>query len=256
MQAFLVGRTLQGLGKRRAVGALQQISSSVGQAERRYWYAWANALQPALDASLLGSMGELPSDAHWLDHVQLVARRQAPGEALETLAAVVPGPPERWRCVIMGLLGDVRAMPTLFQCMADNSLARVAGEAFSLITGVDLAYEDMDTDWPEGFSAGPTEDPDDESVALDPDEDLPWPDVHEVSRWWAANEHAFPGGQRYLCGRPVSDAQCRQVLRDGYQRQRMAAAYELALMNPEEPLFDCAAPAFRQRERLGLPAVR
>ena len=42
-----------------------------------------------------------------------------------------------------------------------------------MITGVDIAYEDLEGAWPEGFVAGPTEDPEDENVAMDPDEDLP-----------------------------------------------------------------------------------
>jgi len=57
--------------------------------------------------------------------------------------------------------------------MTIPELARVAGEAFTMITGVDIAYEDLEGAWPEGFVAGPTEDPEDENVAMDPDEDLP-----------------------------------------------------------------------------------
>ena len=51
-------------------------------------------------------------------------------------------------------------------------LARVAGEAFTMITGVDIAYEDLEGEWPEDFEAGPTESPEDEDVEMDPDEDL------------------------------------------------------------------------------------
>jgi hypothetical protein len=41
-----------------------------------------------------------------------------------------------------------------------------------MITGVDIAYEDLEGEWPEGFEAGPTENPENENVAMDPDEDL------------------------------------------------------------------------------------
>jgi hypothetical protein len=41
-----------------------------------------------------------------------------------------------------------------------------------MITGVDIAYEDLEGVWPEGFEAGPTENPENENVAMDPDEDL------------------------------------------------------------------------------------
>jgi hypothetical protein len=38
----------------------------------------------------------------------------------------------------------------------------------------------------------------------------------------------------------------RQVLREGKQRQRAAAALELAIREPNKPLFNVAAPGFRQ----------
>lgn len=42
-----------------------------------------------------------------------------------------------------------------------------------VITIVDIAYDDLEGEWPEGFEAGPTENSEDEDVAMDPDEDLP-----------------------------------------------------------------------------------
>ena len=59
------------------------------------------------------------------------------------------------------------SIPWLIEKMKRPELARVAGEAFSLITGVDLAYDDLEGDWPEGFETGPTENPEDEDVAVD-----------------------------------------------------------------------------------------
>ena len=75
-----------------------------------------------------------------------------------------------------GIIGDPAFVPWLIGRMEIPELARAAGESFSMITGVDLAYDDLDTDAPEGFQAGPNDNPDDDNVALDPDEDLPWPD--------------------------------------------------------------------------------
>jgi hypothetical protein len=59
-------------------------------------------------------------------------------------------------------------------------------------------------------------------------------------------------GTRYLAGLPITEENCRHVLIHGYQRQRMAAALELALMNPGQPLFETRAPGFRQQRLLGL----
>lgn len=151
-----------------------------------------------------------------------------------------------------GTIGDPFYVPWLIAQMETPEYARVAGESFSMITGVDLAYDDLDTDWPEGFEAGPTEDPADENVEMDQDEDLPWPDPEKLGDWWAKHKSQYQTGVRYLCGKPISIEQCQHVLRYGFQRQRIAAALELALLQPDEPLFETRAPGFRQQELLGL----
>jgi uncharacterized protein (TIGR02270 family) len=149
-----------------------------------------------------------------------------------------------------GVAGDPAYIPHLLRQMSVPEHARVAGEAFSMITGVDLAYEDLEADWPDGFEAGPTENADDEDVAMDPDEDLPWPDPALVEQWWADNQSRFSPGTRYLCGGPVTAEHCRVVLETGYQRQRRAAAMELALMRQDVPLFETRAPGVRQQRVL------
>ncbi len=151
-----------------------------------------------------------------------------------------------------GVIGDPMSIPWLIRMMAVPDLARVAGESFTMITGVDLAYEDLEGEWPEGFEAGPTESPEDEDVEMDPDEDLPWPEPELISGWWSKNKGAFRNGTRYLLGQPISHEHLQQVLRNGYQCQRAAAAIELAMMHPGQPLFEVRAPGFRQQQVLGL----
>ncbi len=150
----------------------------------------------------------------------------------------------------IGVHGDASYVPWLIERMETPELARVAGEAFSMITGADLAYDDLESDRPEGFESGPTENPEDEDVALDPDEDLPWPAPDLIVRWWQTKAARFADPQRYLCGQPVTEAHCLDVLRTGFQRQRAAAALELTLMRADRPLFECRAPAFRQQAAL------
>jgi uncharacterized protein (TIGR02270 family) len=151
-----------------------------------------------------------------------------------------------------GAIGDPVLIHWLIEHMSIPELARVAGESFSLITGVDFVYEDLEDEWPEGFEAAPSEEPEDEYVARDPDEDLPWPDPKLIDEWWGKNKNNFRNGTRYLCGKPISEEQCQYVLRYGYQRQRAAAAFELAMMKPGTPLFNVKAPGFRQQRILGL----
>lgn len=78
-----------------------------------------------------------------------------------------------------GLFGDPVAVPWLIQQMRDESLARVAGEAFSLITGADLALLDLELEVLPDYDPGPNDDPDDDNVALDDDENLSWPEAGE-----------------------------------------------------------------------------
>ncbi len=149
-----------------------------------------------------------------------------------------------------GALGDPQAIPRLIEMMQAPELARRAGEAFSMITGVDIAYEDLETDAPGDFQAGPTENPEEEDVEMDPDEDLPWPDPELIGAWWHDNQKSFQSGKRYLAGHAISSEYCMHVLINGFQRQRMAAAMELTLLHPGRPLFEVRAPGYRQQRLL------
>ncbi|MGH8498653.1 MAG: TIGR02270 family protein, partial [Methylococcales bacterium] len=99
--------------------------------------------------------------------------------------------------------GDPVYMPWLIKQMESPKLARVAGEAFSFISGVDIAYEDLEGELRSQETAGPTEDPADEDVDMDPAEDLPVPDPILMERWWTQQQHNFQPHVRYLSGRPV-----------------------------------------------------
>ena len=125
-----------------------------------------------------------------------------------------------------------------------------------MITGVDIAYEDLGGEKPEGFDSGPTEDPNDENVEMDPDENLPWPDPPLIQKWWSNHRQNFQNGTRYLIGKPITEEWLQQVLRVGRQRQRTAAALELVLKRPGQPLFEVRAPGFRQQQMLGLKVTK
>jgi uncharacterized protein (TIGR02270 family) len=147
----------------------------------------------------------------------------------------------------IGAAGDPHYVPWLIAQMSDLKLARLAGESFSTITGLDLAAEDLELKPPENPVSGPNDNPDDEDVAMDEDEGLPWPDAEKIDAWWQSNGHRFPPGSCCFVGGPVSPDHCLAVLKTGFQRQRIAAADHLSLMAPGTPLFNTAAPAWRQQ---------
>jgi uncharacterized protein (TIGR02270 family) len=176
----------------------------------------------------------------------LQAMAVAKGHAvLQQLAA----DPKQLRWLIEGssIVGDPTYVPWLIKQMADDKTARLAGEAFSLTTGTDLAWLDLERKPPENFESGPNDNPEDPNVEMDPDDGLPWPDAQRIDRWWDANAPRFQAGMRHFMGAPVTRAHCIEVLKNGYQRQRMLAARYLCLLNPGTPLFNTSAPAWRQQ---------
>lgn len=169
-------------------------------------------------------------------------------ELLKTLAR----DPANIRLLIQGagIVGDPYYVPWLIKQMADLKLTRLAGESFSFITGLDLAYLDLERKPPEDFESGPNDDPEDDNVEMDEDESLPWPDPVKIQAWWDANKTRFTPGVRYFMGEPVTREHCIHVLKEGYQRQRIAAALYLCLLEPGTKLIPTKAPAWRQKRWL------
>jgi hypothetical protein len=64
--------------------------------------------------------------------------------------------PEALRHAIQGagIIGNPLYVPWLINLMAAHEVSRVSGKAFTMITGVDLAYNDLEGEWPESFEAG------------------------------------------------------------------------------------------------------
>lgn len=218
----------------------------------RFWAAWAAALLGDRE-SALAALGRFCVDAGpYQDRSMAVLLRVLEvSRAHEFLRRIAPGESNP-RLLIRGagIVGDPRYLPWLVDQMTKPELARIAGESLSMITGLDLGYLDLDRRQPEDFQGGPNDDPADSDVSVDPDEDLPWPDAQKLRRWWEANQGAYPQGTRFFAGQAVSRSHCLGVLRSGFQRQRLAAAIHLSLMNPGTALFNVRAPARRQGRRL------
>ena len=114
-----------------------------------------------------------------------------------------------------------------------------------MITGADFSRPPLRGAKPAGFESQPSDDPADPNVAMDPDDDLPWPDAAGFGRWWEARATG-DAPTRSLLGAATDDDWLLRVLREGKQRQRALAAISLKLRRPKRPLFNVRAPAFRQ----------
>jgi len=221
--------------KTRLLSALTDDNESV-----RLWSAWSavllgdrgSAVRYLSDLLLDGGQGLGVGLAVLIRSLDLAKSKLLLGELVRN--------PTTMRLAIQGVgnTGDTEYIPWLIKHMENPEHARVAGEALSSITGVDIAYDDLEGEWPDGFEAGPSEDPDDDNVAMDEDEDLPWPEPKLITDWWRRQSQEFQGGQRYLLGKSVTPEHCQWVLVNGKQRQREAAALEIALMRPNAELFE------------------
>ena len=174
--------------------------------------------------------------------------REAIREVLLPLAR--DGTSTRWAIIGAGISGDPTYVTWLIGLMGDEKLSRAAGEAFSLITGADLVLLNLERRAPEGVESGPNDDPSNPDVELDPDDGLPWPDPARVQAWWGGNGARFAAGNRYFVGEPLGREHCIEVLKSGYQRQRVLAAHYLCLLEPGTVLFNTSAPAWRQQQQL------
>ena len=184
--------------------------------------------------------------------------------ALERVHSAAGG--SRLSVIGAGIVGDPTLADWLLDSMASEELARRAAAAFSLMTGCDLRRDDLDAANPPRKSliearrndarpAEPADVPapdvfDGAFVDDESDDELTWPDVVRLRRWWRGKRQGFRPGERYIAGTAVRDPALGDVLRSGNQAQRRAAALELALLNPQAPLFDVAAPAHHQLARL------
>lgn len=252
--APLRARALRVAGEAGRCGLLPACVTALGDpdASCRFWAAYATALlgeqgkaMPVLQEVVMRP-GPLRVRA-----LQLLLKFIAVPQANELLKSLARDP-ANMRLLIQGagIAGDPYYVPWLIKQMADLKLTRLAGESLSFITGLDLAYLDLERKPPENFEPGPNENPDDPDVSMDPDDSLPWPDPLKIQAWWETNKSRFTAGIRYFMGAPISREHCIQVLKDGYQRQRIAAALYLCLLEPGTKLFPTKAPAWRQERWL------
>ncbi len=228
----------------------------------RFWGAWgAVRLGDGAGISVLGrfAVGSGPLARPACD---MALRALEPDRAVHAHARLLSiTSNDRLGVLAAGIIGDPALASWLLNQMEFPSLARRAGAAFCLMTGLDLRRDDLDSEGqpsaapPEVALASTSEsagggatDVSGDPLAAELDDDLAWPDTARLRQWWDRHRHAFIPDHRYLAGVPIRPAGLATVLRTGNQQQRAAAALELALLNPDAPLLDTTAPAHRQGE--------
>lgn len=138
------------------------------------------------------------------------------------------------------ILGDPYAVPWLIGQMQVPALARLAGEAFTSITGIYLEENNLALETLPAQEPLPSDDPEDAEVAMDRDEHLAYPDVDKISAVWQHHQQRFISGQRYFLGQIPSIEQLQAVFAQASQGYRAAAALELSLLDANQFLLNHA----------------
>lgn len=240
----LYARTLRLIGELRRQDLMPFLQAALVESNTDivFWAAWSSIL--------LGQVAEVKHLRKIVLHrgpyqewaIQLAFRVLGVDAGREWISAMSKDKTQV-RSVInaTGVLGDPHAVNWLISKMTDPLLARLAGEAFTLITGVDLDKHQLSGAVPNEHALIPNDDAADAHVGMDEDENLPWPDVVKVTALWRNHGQNFIVGRRYFLGKPISADWLKSKITSGTQRQRHAAAMELALLDPQSRLINTRA---------------
>jgi uncharacterized protein (TIGR02270 family) len=245
--ARLKARALRAVGELGRGDLLNEVRAELGSEDEacRFAAAWSAALLG--DAAALKALGAIADrGGPFAERACAMAmRRMEPGTASSNWLRGIAGTMRGARVALAGAaaLGDPALMPWIIECMGTPELARAAGGAFTLITGVSLEEAKLRGARPPGFQVGPNDDPEDDDVAMDPDESLPWPDREKIATWWGSRGKELKRGTRHLLGRPMTVEWIGEVLQRGSQPARVAAAVELSLRRARREVVEVRAPA-------------
>jgi len=215
-------------------------------------------LHAAISAGLIGN-----ARAAW-SACRKVAERHAPGYR-EALVLLALGGGERELGLLLELLripslvvdvlwalgfcGRASAAEACLPLMAeDRTVAALAGEAFSAITG--LRFEGKYLAAPETPRAEEPIPLEQEALDADlvprPEDALQVPNPEPVAAWWQAHRTRFEQGARYLRGTPFEGSSLLAALRHEPMRRRGVLALELAIRSRGRHFVQTRAFTHRQ----------
>jgi uncharacterized protein (TIGR02270 family) len=144
-------------------------------------------------------------------------------------------------------------METCLELMGLQSLAALAGEAFSAMTGLDLTASYV-VQQQEEESLPPLEEDLARDLGPKPEKALPIPDREAVADWWSQARKNFNRGERYLRGAAFSIDGLLGELERGPMRRRHAHGLELAVRSRGTCILQTRA--FTEQQYAGLARAR
>lgn len=246
----LLSRTLRLIGELK----LYSFSNTVKQwlnHENESVSFWANWTLLLLgETKFINNLFTVINEGSQYQHQSIqIAFKILPVEQARLWISTLAQNPAHIRAVIKasGVLGDPHAIPWLIDKMKVIDTAKIAAEAFEMITGLDLVRYQLSLDTPADITVVPNDDESDDNVELDDDEHLPFPNVSKISHMWLTHRAKYKSGSRYLLGTEVVQdssvvsAKLDQYITQGRQRQRHSAALSLAIIDPQSPLYNTKA---------------
>ncbi|WP_194863266.1 TIGR02270 family protein [Myxococcus sp. AB036A] len=151
----------------------------------------------------------------------------------------------------LGFSGRPLAADACLPWLGDSAVAKLAGEAFSNITGLKLEGPYVLPSTQPRQEPLPLEEEDlDADIAPRPEDDLPLPHPEAIASWWHSERHRFADGARYLLGHPFQGEVLWTALARGPMRRRHEWARELVIRSGGTLNIPTRALAHRQRAAL------
>src|SRR5208337_3390113 len=165
---LLKARTFRAVGELGLVGLQQTVRANLRSEDPlcRFWAGWSTTLLTEHEAAVACLQNIAEGGGPFSERAaQMAMRRLAPNDAKAWLKKLVKDLGQKRIAVIAaGAFADPEVVPFLIDQMKVPKLARVAGESFSLISGADIAYEDLDGEPPEDVEVAPPETPEAEAA--------------------------------------------------------------------------------------------
>lgn len=237
----LYARALRLIGELRRQDLMPALKQAISSDDRdvAFWANWSAILLGNRSAvnNIKGYL--LNGEAHQRRAIHIAFRVLPVDQARQWISEMAKDE-TLGRAVIQAtaVLGDPHAVNWLIQKMKEPASARVAGEAITMITGIDLIQHRLTKAMPVNLESMPNDSVDDDNVTMDEDDKLPWPDAEKITMFWQQQGRNFIIGQRYFMGQLISTPWLLKLLEHANQRQRCAAALELALTDPAHGFYN------------------
>jgi len=171
----------------------------------------------------------LQENAHQLKAIDIAFRCHSQTPAWSWINQLVKAPQQTAQTIIaLSTLGDPHGINWLLARMEEPLHAKVAGHAFSMLTGIDLLQEGLAS---HRASSLEDEDGDEQIPVVEGYENSPIPQVEKVSQRWQQIQQQFQPGYRYFLGQPITSPALQHTIINGQQGQRLSACMEFALLD-------------------------